>query len=82
VVRVQAQLTEEQHQQLRRLSNERGTSVAALLREGADRMLAESQRPADAAWQRAWRAVGSVHGGAGNVAEEHDRYLAEIYGQW
>lgn len=82
VLRVQAQLTHDQAAGLRRLAARRGVSVAALLREGADRVLADKTDASDEAWARAWSAVrGSRGGGQGNAAEEHDHHLADVYGR-
>lgn len=81
MVRTQVQLTDDQASRLRRLAAERGVSVAALVREGVDRVLGEN--PADAAWERALSVVGAFHGGAGEpVSEEHDRYLGEVLRDW
>lgn len=39
--------------------------------------------PASAeAWERAWAVIGRYHGGATDVAENHDAYLDEAYGAW
>lgn len=82
MLRIQAQLTEEQAARLRRLATQRGVSVAALLREGADRVLSDEPDAPDDAWARAWRAIHSARGGGeGNAAEEHDRQLADAYGR-
>lgn len=81
VIRVQAQLTEEQATRLRRLSAQRQVSLAALLREGADRILAEAEAPDDR-WGRAWEAIGRARGsGASDISEDHDRHLADVFGE-
>lgn len=81
VIRVQAQLTEAQHAHLRRVSERRGVSVAALLREGADRVLREDAEPRDDVWERAWRAIRGAQGsGRSDVSEDHDRHLDAAFG--
>lgn len=81
MVRTQIQLTEEQAGRLRRLAAERGVSMAALVREGVDCVLADDGR--EERWRRALSVVGKYRSGdAANVSEQHDRYLEEIYGDW
>ncbi len=36
----------------------------------------------EAACERAWAVIGRYHGGATDVAENHDAYLDEAYGAW
>lgn len=80
MVRTQIQLTEEQARALKRLAAERGVSMAELVREGVDEVLhdVEGQRR----WERLMSTAGIGRGGGGNVAEEHDRYLAEALMDW
>lgn len=75
MIRRQVQLTDKQDAALRRLARRRRVSVAAVVREAVDRI----SRDDDAAWRRALAVVGKYRSSGGNVAEEHDRYLAEIY---
>lgn len=75
MIRRQVQLTDKQDAALRRLARRRRVSVAAVVREAVDRI----SRDDDAAWRRAFAVVGKYRSSGGNVAEEHDRYLAEIY---
>lgn len=80
MIRVQAQLTESQSAALKALARERGTSVAGLLREGADKILAEEGRESRSQRrQRALLALGRFQGTGEPVAAEHDRFLDEIY---
>ncbi len=78
MVRMQIQVTEEQARGLRRRARARNESIAAVVRDAIDRELSGDDAQA-AAWARARAAVGRFHGGGGNVAEEHDRYLDEAY---
>ena len=81
MVRRQIQFSEQQAERLRRMAAERGESVAALVRRAVDRHLAETEREAKVT--RALAAVGRFDSGASsNVAEEHDRHLAEIGHDW
>ena len=80
MIRMQVQLTQEQVERLRRLAASQGVSVAAVVRSAIDRLEDENERKRK--WARAMAVVGKYHGGGGNVAEEHDRYLDEIYGDW
>ena len=77
MIRTQVQVTERQARELKRIADARGVSISAVVRDAVDRIIDERGR--DAAWRRALAAVGSVRGGGGNVAEEHDRYAAEAY---
>ena len=83
VIRMQVQLTEAQASALRRLASERGHSVARIVREAVDRLLAEGDER-DRVWERALAAVGRYpdREGARDVSEEHDRYLDEAYLDW
>lgn len=80
VVRTQIQLTERQARELRNLAAVEGVSMAALIRKAVDQLLED--QGLDARWERALAVVGKYHGGPGNVAEEHDRYLEEAYLDW
>ncbi|MDP9023175.1 MAG: ribbon-helix-helix domain-containing protein [Actinomycetota bacterium] len=75
--RTQISLTEQQHAALARRADQEGTSMAALIREALDRMLAED-------WgvvrDRALGTVGRFQDEATDVARDHDRYLADAFG--
>ena len=77
VERTQVSLTEDQTSALRQRARERGASLAALLREAVDSLL-RSDRPGDNV-ARSLAAVGSYRSEPENVAEDHDRFLDEIY---
>jgi predicted DNA-binding protein len=82
VEQTQISLTREQAQRLRRLARERGVSMAALIREAIDRVHpADSDDSLDARWARALAAVGGGHSGRSDIAETHDRYLEDAFGQ-
>lgn len=79
MIRTQIQLDEEQARALKRLAAERGVSMAALVREGIDHLLAQTQRDTD--WENALEAVGKYRGSGGAVAEDHDHYLDETFAE-
>lgn len=78
MIRTQVQLTPEQAELLRRMSAERGTSVAALLREAIDvwarsaQALSEQERR-----RRAIEGIGIIKGGPEDLASKHDDYFVE-----
>jgi hypothetical protein len=70
--RTQVYLEPEQHRSLKREASERGISLAELLREIVrDHLRRERPR------EEFLRIVGLGRSGRSDVAEEHDRYLAE-----
>jgi hypothetical protein len=77
MIRTQIQLGDDQAYRLKRLAAQRGVSLAELIREGADRVLADSEL--DERWQRASALVGRYCDTATDVAANHDRYLEEAY---
>jgi hypothetical protein len=81
MIRVQAQLTEDQARRLRALAVKEGTSVAELLRRGADHVL--RSRAADTSERRRARALSAVGRFADEsetAARDHDRHLDETFG--
>jgi hypothetical protein len=77
MIRTQVQLTEAQADLLHRLSTASGKSMAALIRDGVDGLVERSNRAER--WERALSVVGKYRSDGASVAEEHDRYLEEIY---
>ena len=75
--RVQIQLTEEQDARLKRRARASGRSVSALIREAVDRLSGEGDR--DDRVRRVMRLAGKYRSGVSDLAENHDRYLAEAY---
>ena len=74
--RVQVQFTQEQIDALAQRAAGSGRSVAAVVREAVDVLLAgdEQRRRID----RALASIGGFRSGLGDLAEEHDRYLDEV----
>ena len=79
--RTQISLEPEQADRLRRLAQERGVSMAHLVRDAVDQAYGTALEPPSRAelWDRALETVGSGHGDEANVSEDHDRYLDETY---
>ena len=74
--RVQIQLTEEQDARLKRRARASGRSVSALIREAVDRLSGGGDRDRV---RRVMRLAGKYRSGVSDLAENHDRYLAEAY---
>ncbi len=81
MIRTQIQLTDEQAQSLKRLSAKEGKSVAELIRISVDNLLraGRTQDP-NIARQKALAVAGKLSRPE-NLAEEHDKYLAEVLSQ-
>lgn len=80
MVRTQVQLTEEQMKALRQVSSATGQSIADLVRQGVDRLLAaQSGINREERIQRAMRVAGKFKSGSSDVSSQHDRYLTEAY---
>jgi predicted DNA-binding protein len=77
MIRTQIRLSEEQAHGLKRLAAQRGVSTAELIREGVERVLADSA--VDERWQRASEMVGKYRDSGSDVAANHDHYLEEAY---
>lgn len=81
--RTQISLTAAQAARLRRIAEQRGTSMAALIRDAVDHVLPDDDAvTADERWTRALAAIGSARGAGADVSENHDRYLGEAYADW
>jgi Arc/MetJ-type ribon-helix-helix transcriptional regulator len=80
MVRTQAQLTDQQLRELRELARQRGASVAALIREGVDLLLARQVEPSrEELVQRALSVAGKYSSGLPDLGLNHDKYLEEAY---
>jgi len=78
MVRTQIQLTEAQHQLLKRLAREEGLSMAEIIRQAIDYFEARRTRLSDAEIRdRAKKAVGMFQSDAGDVSLRHDDYFAD-----
>jgi hypothetical protein len=82
VERTQISLTRDQAALLRRLARERGTSMAALIRQAIGEAYPQGPEPSrDELWRRATEVVGKYRSGLADLAERHDDYLNE-FGRW
>jgi len=80
MIRTQIQLPEEQYQRLKLLSIRRGQSLAALIRQGVEKVLQDAEEPdMDEIRKHTLSIVGKYCSGTSDVAVNHDKYLAEIY---
>jgi metal-responsive CopG/Arc/MetJ family transcriptional regulator len=83
MVRTQIQLTEEQAQILKDMSVENGVSMAELIRRSVDNYIRSANwLTLEEKRRRALSIVGIVSSGISDLAAEHDRYLAEAYGDF
>ena len=81
MVRTQIQLEARQYELLKRVAARRGVSMALLVREGVDAVLATEDH--GHRWDELFSIVGKYKDGeAEDVSREHDSYLDEIYGEW
>jgi hypothetical protein len=81
MIRTQIQITPEQARSLKRLAAREGKSVAELIRLSVDNMLRSGGiKDQEALRQKASAAAGALNG-LNNLAEDHDDYLAEAFGQ-
>lgn len=82
MVRTQIQLTAAQMAELRQLSAESGRAIADLVREGVEAYLRSQQRVSrQERITRALEAAGKFASGSSDISVEHDRYLAEAFGE-
>ncbi|MBI5380175.1 MAG: ribbon-helix-helix protein, CopG family [Nitrospirae bacterium] len=79
--RTQIQLDERQLSRFRQLANQRGVSLAQVIREALDEVLeGRLIRDAREVRQKAIAAAGRFRSGRRDVAERHDEYLTEAFG--
>jgi len=69
---IQVYLRPEQIESLRLEAERRKVSIAELVRQGVDRILAEVPVEEDPLWN----IIGTFDSGIGNLAEKHDEYIA------
>lgn len=88
MIRTIVQLTEEQHRALKEMAAKYHVSVSKLVRESVAQYLApvsfdteERKRRMRAALEKIKNAQFRDIEGATDLAQNHDKYLAEIYGQ-
>lgn len=82
MIRTQIQFTEEQITLLRERARAETRSVSDLVRESVARFLDETPRANRRELaRRADALIGKLRSGTPDLASEHDRYLAEAYGE-
>ena len=82
MIRTQVQLTEEQARSLRMLASKRRVSIAELVRQSVDFFVHSSMvTDVEARRKRAIAVAGRFRSGCTDLSTEHDRHLAEAYGQ-
>lgn len=80
MVRTQIQITENQARALRVLASSEGRSMADIIREGIESLLAErGVRNRREIARRALAVIGAFRSGVDDLATDHDRYLAEAF---
>jgi len=83
MIKTQVQLPEDDLAELRRLAAEEGVSVSELVRRGVKQVLDAKRKPSrEELWERASRVIGKYRSGKSDIAQRHDDYLAEAYGEW
>ncbi len=80
MIRTQIQLEENQYKRLKKMSTEKGVSMARLIREGVNTILSiENHISPEERQARALSVIGKFQSGKSDIAEKHDEYLAEAY---
>ena len=69
-------LEQDKYEALKTLAETRHVSLDELVRGGVDRLLVE-ETPVEE--DPLWNIIGIADSGLGDLAENHDKYLAEIY---
>jgi hypothetical protein len=70
-------LRPEQIESLHWLADQRKVSIAELVRQGVDRVLADVLVEEDPLWS----IIGTMDSGFGDLAENHDKYIAKLIAQ-
>lgn len=71
---IQVYLRPEQIESLRSVAERRKVSLAELIRQGVDRVLADIPVEEDPLWD----IIGTFDSGLGNLAEKHDEYITRL----
>lgn len=79
MIRTQIQLTEEQARALKAMAAREGVSIAELVRRSLTPFLRSPSLPSAERRRRAIAFAGRFSSREGDIAENHDRYLAEDY---
>jgi predicted DNA-binding ribbon-helix-helix protein len=80
MVRTQIQLTEEQSQHVKEIAERENISMSEVIRRVVDDwLLTHRSIPPEERKERALSVIGRFRSGCGDLAENHDAYLAEAY---
>ena len=80
MIRTQIQLKEEQAKRLKEIAARRKVSMAELIRQGVDGILAEeAEVDREERKARVLAAAGKYASGVRDVSARHDRHLAEVF---
>lgn len=80
MIRTQIQLTEEQSQHVKEVAERENISMAEVIRRAVDDwLLTYSGLSPEERKERALSVIGRFNSGLGNLAKNHDAYLAEAY---
>lgn len=81
MVRTQIQLTERQARDLKKMAAREGISMAEVIRRAVDAKIREGsgEVPWEEKVRRARAVMGKFRSGIKDLAENHDKYLAEDY---
>jgi hypothetical protein len=77
MIRTQISLTEHQMRRLRRVAQERKSSIAAVIRDAVDQIVPDEEQDRIDRQRRAFRLAGAFASGSRDTAERHDDVLAE-----
>lgn len=82
MVQAKVQLTEEQSKKLEQIAAQENVSIAELIQRSIDRYLQEqSDVSPEERKRRLLSVIGIGSSGVADLAENHDKYLAEIYAE-
>lgn len=77
MIRTQISLSEDQLRRLRRAARERGTSMAAVIRDAVERSIPDEDVERLARQRRAFGLAGAFDSGHPDTAQRHDEVLAD-----
>lgn len=82
MIRTQIQLTEKQSHILKKQAREEGVSVAEVIRRSINLYIhTDTEVDVEERKRRALSVLGKYDSGLMDLSEDHDKYLAEIYGE-
>lgn len=83
MIRTQIQLTPEQARRIKEIAEREDISIAEVIRRAVEHWLVTyGDIPTEERKRRALAVVGRFHSGSGDVASNHDHYVAEAMGDY